>query len=372
VTTSLILVSPQSATRIDPAETEIVVRVVDSATHPARQLDVSVDVATVLTWIGGVVTALDPDFTVTITTPETGTTLFTLNKLTDWTNPSKVAIGAVYQPNPDVLPLTTTSVVISADLVLEAANPGSQQLLNSTTAAISFVVTSTATITGLTAYVNDNEAFSLNGGSLIWSRPNFSGTVINAGSLISGSVFPRRGFARGQEANVNLDVQITTDGIFFVQAPIAYTFYVTPPVAGTTNLALQTTQLDAPFRGLPALEAQRVTLLAALRSRAQAPSLSVLAYARVLRSSLAPIAKQLDATSLEREASALPGIDLTDTIVADQVLAGASILWEPALNEALRLGADPLLIGAVERAYAAPYPQERIAAASLLLLAAAN
>lgn len=362
------IISPTNEALISNTDGEIVIDVYDPGNDPARQFSVTVNGTIIYTWLAGSTTYLDSDFSLAITSPAPYVARFTFLKLSLWLTPITIPIVATYAPNPDVPPSISTSTVICATLTLVSTNPANEQPNASPQTSVQFVATSTATIHGVNISIGGQQAFNQSGPTQTWARPDFSGTIVNSGNAISASVVPRRDFSSQTTVQVALNFTLTTNDTFFIDVPLTYSFFAVAPAPTQIAITQQNTPLDRPIRGFPALESQRAVLLRALTVSTFGPSLSVLACARSLRSSLAPLVTSTQTSELRAQAAALRAEYQADVTAAATALTEVEALWESAILEARRLGVEPSILDLISRTYASPYPQERVGAVSALLL----
>ena len=362
------IIAPEAGTLISPSARTLVVDVSDTDSNPARALRVLLNTQALLTRIGSSTTYLDPDFTLAVTTPESGVVRYTLTKSADWANPQNVIVDANYRtagatPGKDAKQAAT----IAGALSLVSASPQRDQAEVSGEASVAVNLSATCDIVFLEASLNAVTALTYETETEIWSRPDFDGNISVAGPLASLKVDPRRSWAPDQTVQVALRVGVTVDETVTAYTTLEYAFHTRARRTVLASPVSQYTVLDRPLPRQPASEALRVTLVGALKAQVQSAPVEVLVYYRIAQSALGSLRIYLRRPDLDREVTNLVSEDLADPVAIAEALQGVDILWEPALREATNLGVNPLLLGLVSRSYEAPYAQERVGAVAMLL-----
>jgi hypothetical protein len=373
MTVALQPITPESNSLIAPSDTDISISVTDTGADPARVLNVSVNAALIFTRLAAVTTFLDAGYTVSVATPEPNVTVYTLTKTTPWPDPSGVDVNTTYQADPAAPVITKNSTAIAGAFQVVPATPysGQPDAPPRTSISLSMGQPSGPDIAGFTVSINDAVALVFQPGAPVWSLPDYYGAVNYTAQSATVFIDPRRYF------NYDFPVQVTINASLAVGLSVAavtrtYKFYVAPRLSRAASPELQYSRVDQLFENSPAIETLRYALKGALQTRPSAAPYLVLLYARILRSSLKSVASIFNRSDLTPLAEALVPEDLVDPTAALVPLTPFEILWAPAVSESKEIGITEDTLGLIEKAYASPYPQEKLGAIAGLVLLNAN
>ena len=376
MTATIKILHPVKNVLIAPTDQTIAVEVFDTGTEVTRKVVIIVNAAQVLSVVGGITTGLDPAYSLAVTTPDARTVRYTLTKLTPWANPQTVWVEASYAPSNSESAIDAIAApTVAATFEVDALSPTAGQADTPQEADLSITIRTPARVSEFVASVNGTFAVAAMLApptlvrTVVWNLPAHRGFIIFEGEAIALGVNPRRLFNPDAMVDFLVSTRLTADDIVVIDHQYRVPFHTRPRTTNPLNPALRRTHIDKPFEGFPASEALRVALRSAVQTRRAATSFEVLAYSRIIRSSLGSVRSQFERRDLDEEVSRLVPEDLASVVAADLELGRVAILWDVALDEARTAGVDPVLVELIARTHQEPYPQERVGAVACLIFA---
>lgn len=339
---------------------------VDNAITP-RTFTVVINAATVYTLTNGV-PSVAVGWSASTNSPEVGVLDVTLSRAAGYADGAQVVGTATYVQTTTVV---TSFAFVRAQVARVSAQPNPDQPDVADMAAISCVYSSSQPIAQASVYIQGEHALTDSFTETDFQTPNFNGRSTTQAGTFSATITHRRAFDLAGKVVVEVQLLISPDGIARYLYEDSYVFFTIQPSSSRWDPSRPASRLDRvlPF---PALDTLRRAVCGALRPATSRAPTDVLAYARVLRSSLKSMASRVSPTDFSEDAALLIPSEVSDVNALDAAIQDVAFLWEPALREAQSGGLEKATVDLLSRVYATTYPQERVSSVCALLLASAR
>lgn len=254
-------------------------------------------------------------------------------------------------------------------LVTTLRSPGPNSIGVAVDAPITITVSASGENIGkVEVYVDDVLGFEYDSGFYIFHPPAMRGAATTSSTLVVVTLRCRRRFA----PNTAVNVRVVASGTVTAAATYEARFFAALPSSSLRDQSLRTTRTDSAFpASCRSLDVYRRSLLGAFG--AGNGSFLVALVHRVKRCQLMSLLPASVNTDTVREAiEALLPHEVTSVDELDEVVTGFAFLWPGTQDELAALGVAPETIEVITRSHEAPYPQERVGAACLAVLLAAE